>query len=144
MIGSLPLIIWFVIFIIFFSIDILRKDIFFIYLALASFASGVLSIFIEDIEIQIVVFIISSLVFTIFIKIIFDKMIEMNVKFTHKKYNEDKFCMILVRDNKDISLYKVISKSGIYTAKAINRKNTVKKYRIYNILHDDGKMLIIR
>lgn len=143
--GNLSVIIWFIIFIIFFSIELSRKEIFFIYLAIASLISGVISIFVKDIEIQIVVFIMTSLVSTIFIKIIFDKMIDVNLKFNHyHKYNEDRFCIVLKEDDKSFDSYKVISKSGIYTAKAIRNNCIIRKFKIYSILHDDGRIIIIK
>lgn len=141
---SLSIIIWFAVFLIFFFLELNRKEIFFIYLAIPSLFSGILGFFTKNIEIQIVFFIMSSLVSVIFIKVILDKMIEFNIKFNHKrKYNEDKMCMLLVEQDKKSLLYKVICKSGIYTAKFICDGKSAKKFKIYNIIHDDGKVIII-
>lgn len=133
---------WVLISVIFFLIEIKRKDIFFIYFSLSSLLSCILSIFVRDIEIQLVVFIISSLIFIIFIKIIVDKIIETNFK--HDNYIKDKICIILKEENRNLFLYKVISKSGIYTAKYISKTSNPRKFKICNIIHDDGKLIIIK
>lgn len=143
--NNLSVLVWFIMFLIFFFIEVGSKEIFFIYLSISSLVSGIISMFIDDIEIQIVVFIMISLILTIFIKSIFDKMVDINFKFNHyNKYNEDKFCIVLKEDFKNFDLYKVISKSGIYTAKAINNKCVIKKFRVYSIIHDDGGIIIIK
>lgn len=141
----LKVIMWLVISLIFFMIELNRKEIFFIYFSISSLLSSVLSLFVNDIGNQIVFFIISSIIFIIFVKTILDKMIEINIRFKHSpKFNEDKLCLILREEKKDESLYKVISKSGIYTAKFINCGRNALKFKVCNIIHDDGELIIIR
>ena len=92
----LKVIMWLVISLIFFMIELNRKEIFFIYFSISSLLSSVLSLFVNDIGNQIVFFIISSIIFIIFVKTILDKMIEINIRFKHSpKFNEDKLCLIL-------------------------------------------------
>lgn len=138
-------IVWIVISLIFFLVELNRKEIFFVYFSISSLLSSVLALFVNDIGNQIVFFIIMSIIFIIFFKTILDKMIEINVRFKRShEFNEDKLCLILREEKKDESLYKVISKSGIYTAKFISCGRTAVKFRIYNIIHDDGELIIIR
>ena len=66
LIENFSVFIWFLIFIIFFFIESKRKDILFIYFSIASFLSGISAIFTKDVEVQMVIFIISSLIFIIF------------------------------------------------------------------------------
>ena len=139
-----PVLIWFLIFLIFFFVETRRREIFFIYFSIASFLSGISSLFTNSFEIQLVVFIISSLLFIIFLKIIIDKTIELNFNFKHTKYIEDKICIILREEDKSLFLYKVISKSGIYTAKYISKSSYPRKFKICRIIHDDGKIVIIK
>ena len=98
----LKVIMWLVISLIFFMIELNRKEIFFIYFSISSLLSSVLSLFVNDIGNQIVFFIISSIIFIIFVKTILDKMIEINIRFKHSpKFNEDKLCLIL-REEKNV------------------------------------------
>lgn len=129
---------------IFFLIEIKRNDICFIYLSFASFLSLIVSVFTENVEIQIVVFIISSLVLIIFLKTIVDKIIEFNVNFRRGKYIEDKICIIIKKDNNRLFMYKVLTKSGIYTAKYILKGVCPKKFKICSIVHDDGNLILIK
>ncbi len=127
----------------FLTLEIKQKEILFIYFSISSLLSCIISLFIKNIEIQIVIFIISSFIFVCFIKIVVDKIIEFNIKFTSsKKQNHDKFCIVLKEYNKELKLYKVICKSGIYTAKFIGNKDLI-KFKICKIIHDDGKILLI-
>ncbi len=137
-------IIWSLIFIVCLSLEIKQKEILFIYFSISSLLSCIISFFVKNIEIQIVIFLISSLIFVCFVKIIIDKLIEFNVKFTsNKKQNNDKFCIVLREYSKELKLYKVICKSGIYTARFIGDKN-LPKFKICRIIHDDGKILLIQ
>ena len=63
----LKVIMWLVISLIFFMIELNRKEIFFIYFSISSLLSSVLSLFVNDIGNQIVFFIISSIIFIIFV-----------------------------------------------------------------------------
>ncbi len=144
LIENFSVFIWFLIFIIFFFIESKRKDILFIYFSIASFFSGISAIFTKDIEVQIVIFIISSLIFIIFLKIIVDRIVESNFKFKHKKYIEDRFCIIVKEEDEKLFLYKVITKNGIYIAKYISKEGKPKKFKICSIIHDDGEIILIK
>lgn len=134
--------IWIFIFVTFLILEMKQKEILFIYFGISSILSCIASLFGKNIEIQIVIFLISSLIFVSFIKIIVDKIIEFDVKFTSKKQNNDKFCIILKEFNRELKLYKVVCKSGIYTAKFIGDKY-LRKFKVCRIIHDDGKILLI-
>lgn len=142
MFEGVSIIIWFVISTIFFVLELIQKENLFIYFSVASFLSLIASFLTENVEIQIVIFLMSSFIFVCFVKIIFDKMMEFNLKFTSKKYNNDKFCMILKEMNKELKLYKVICKSGIFTAKFIG-DDCFLKFKICKIIHDDGNVLLV-
>lgn len=136
--------VWITIMFIFFVIEIKRNDICFIYLSFAAFLSLIVSIFTENIEIQIVVFIITSLILIIFFKTIVDKIIEFNLNFSHGKYIEDRICIIIKEEDNKLFIYKVLTKSGIYTAKYILRGSSPKKFKICSIVHDDGNVILIK
>ncbi len=142
MFKGFSIVVWILILIIFFILELIQKENLFIYFSFASFLSLIASFFIENAEIQIVIFLISSLIFVCFLKIVFDKMMEFNLKFTSKKYNNDKFCVILKEVDRELSLYKVICKSGIFTAKLIGNDYAL-KFKICKIIHDDGNVLLV-
>lgn len=144
LIERFSFIIWFLVFFLCFLIETKRKDILFIYFSISSLLSGIYSLFVNNIEIQIVIFIISSLIFITFIKLTIDKAIEYNFKFKHEKYMEDRFCIIIREENKELDLYKVITKSGIYKAKYISNMKKARKFQICNIIYDDGNVIIIK
>lgn len=144
LISIISMFVWISGMFIFFLIEMKRKDIFFIYLSFASFLSLIVAIFTENIEIQIVVFIVSSLILIIFLKTIVDKIIEFNVNFRHGKYIEDRICIIIKEEDNKVFMYKVLTKSGIYTAKYILKERAPKKFKICSIVHDDGNVILIK
>lgn len=136
--------IWIFCIVIFFIVEINVKDILFIYFSFASILSFFTSIFTSDIEIQIVVFIISSLVMIIFLKTIVDKIIEKDFKFKKDKFINDRICIVIKESNKELFLYKVLTKSGIYMAKYISKEGCLKKFEICTVVHDDGEIILIK
>lgn len=136
--------IWIFCVVIFFIMEINGKEIFFIYFSFASALSLITSVFTINIEIQVVVFIISSLVMVIFFKTVVDKIIEKNLKFKRYEFMDDKFCIVIKEANRELFLYKVLTKSGIYMAKYIAKEGCPQKFKICMVVHDDGGVILIR
>ena len=133
--------IWFLTFFIFIFIEIKSKEMLFIYFSISSILAGIISIFIKSIDVEIVVFIITSLILIIFIKTIVDKIIEMEVKFKDKKHLGSN-CIIMKKcKNKDF--YQVLTSAGIYRAKNISKNKKIRKFNVCRIIYNDGSILII-
>lgn len=132
--------VWIVVFIFCILIERKSKDILAVYFSISAILSLITSFFTKYLDIQVIVFIISSIVFIIFFKTIIDKIIEVELKFKKRTIGSK---VIVLKQHKIDGFYYVLTKKGIYKGKVIGEKNNIAKYDICKIIYNDGNILLI-